>query len=42
MDRKIELMIKLNALKDVEVWLNEQYYAIYQEISEIEKAKNEV
>lgn len=35
----IELLIRKNALKDVEIWLNEQYLEIDNRIKEIEESK---
>jgi len=35
----IELVIRKSALKDVEVWLNEQYVIIDQAIQQFEETK---
>ena len=35
----IELLIRKSALKDVEIWLNEQYVIIDQAIREVEETK---
>lgn len=32
MDKKLELLIRLNALKDVELWLYQQYEVINKEL----------
>ncbi len=32
MDKKLELLIRLNALKDVELWLYQQYKEINKEL----------
>lgn len=32
MDREIELLIRKSALKDVEIWLNQQYLEIENEL----------
>ncbi len=37
MSTKLELLIRKNALKDVELWLNKQYIEIEQEIMIIDK-----
>ena len=43
MSREIELLIRLGALKDVEIWLKQQYIEIQEELDEIkqQEAKNE-
>ena len=43
MNREIELLIRLVALKDVEIWLKQQYIEIQEELDEIKQqdAKNE-
>lgn len=33
----IELMIRKKTLKDVEIWLNQQYYEIQKAIDELEE-----
>lgn len=38
MNKEIELLIRMNALKDVEIWLNQEYLKIETELKEI---KNE-
>lgn len=35
MNRKTELLIRKMALKDVEIWLNEQYLEIEKELSKL-------
>ena len=32
MDKKLELLIRMNALKDVELWLYQQYEVINKEL----------
>lgn len=41
MGKEIELLIRKNALKDVEVWLYQQYEEINRELDEI-RASNEL
>lgn len=41
MGNEIELLIRKNALKDVEVWLYQQYEEISRELDEI-RASNEL
>ena len=38
MNKKLELLIRKNALKDVEIWLNQEYLKIETELKEL---KNE-
>lgn len=35
MDKKLELLIRMNALKDVEVWLYKQYTEINKELEQL-------
>lgn len=35
MDKKLELLIRMNALKDVEVWLYQQYTEINKELEQL-------
>ena len=35
MDKKLELLIRLNALKDVELWLYQQYKEINKELEKL-------
>jgi len=37
MDRKLELLIKKNTLKSIELWLYEQYDEIDRELNQIAK-----
>lgn len=41
MGKELELLIRKNALKDVEVWLYQQYEEIARELDEI-RASNEL
>ena len=41
MNREIELLIKLDTLKTVEIWLNEQYVEIQKELIQIKGENNE-
>lgn len=36
MDKKLELLIKMNALKDVELWLQQQYIEIETELQKLD------
>ena len=38
MNKELELLIRKNALKDVEIWLNQEYLKIETELKEL---KNE-
>lgn len=37
--KELELLIRKNALKDVEVWLYEQYAEIEKELKQLEDSK---
>ena len=41
MNKEIELLIRKNALKDVEIWLNQQYVAIEAELMECAEDRND-
>lgn len=41
MDREIELLIRKTTLKDVEVWLNEQYAEIERELMALAEDRND-
>lgn len=36
MTTKLELLVRKNALKDVEIWLNQQYVEIEEELAKLE------
>lgn len=36
-DTELELMMRKNTLKDVEIWLNEQYLIIETKLAELRK-----
>jgi hypothetical protein len=40
MEKQIELLIRKNALKDVELWLNQQYLEINKELQTLEAEAN--
>lgn len=42
MSKEIELLIRKKALKDVELWLNEQYKEIDEQLRAIEKEQDEI
>lgn len=37
MSKELELLIRKQALKDLEIWLNQQYLEIEQELEELKK-----
>ncbi len=37
MNKSIELLIRMNALKDVELWLNQEYVKIEAELKELKE-----
>ncbi len=41
MTREIELLIRKNALKDVEIWLNQQYVEIENELMSLTEDRND-
>ena len=41
MDKKLELLIKKTALKNVELWLYQQYAEIDKELATLEEQVNE-
>ncbi len=41
MTKETELLIRKNALKDVEIWLNQQYVAIEAELMSLTEDRND-
>ncbi len=41
MTRELELLIRKSALKDVEIWLNQQYLEIEQELMQFTEDRND-
>lgn len=39
---ELELIIRKNALKDVEIWLNEQYLEIEKQLQELSTKSKEI